>query len=381
MDGGFMKKIVMVCLLVQLISGCQSKTIATIEPTRSAAVPTPSLMPSVTPSVTPIATAAPLVERFQFPFHDEVLLFDHHLSDLQGWVVTSEKLNENTRQLHISFTENQGENWITSSLPALQSWENNIDKNHLFTSFNISGPSWIMFISEPSLSMIMKTLYRSDDNGKTWALLGDLTLSIEGDVKGIVFQNEKMGWIASGYRGIAPVPLYHTIDGGKTWSLQKLPLEKGFRYGNVFPPEFDYEGMRGTVKVEYIGDPDNKFVYFETNDRGETWHRFDMASITKLKADKDALEVTRQFVLAWLAKDESKVNHLMEQNYSDVINRMKQQNYFFYSASTVLNDPQGETCIGLRFQTDQKIESNEGQMTVCLRKQPKSKVWKVYMLD
>jgi hypothetical protein len=380
-----MRKSIVMIMIILLLAGCKSEISPAMTPIASVIATSPTTLPTIIPTITLEPTAIPVVERFQLPFQGELLLFDHHSSDIAGWVINREKLDEGFK---ISYTENQGKDWYTTILPTKQPWENVVDKNHLFASMNTTGPSWILLSSEPSLSLVNKTLYRSDDKGRTWALLGDFTSVIDGDIKGIMFIDDKEGWIASSYRGIELVPFYHTVDAGKTWTLEPLPLEKGYRYGNVSLPSFSQVG-HATVRVEYVSDTGNKVVYYESTDNGSTWQRFTFNSIMQLNGDKAVLEVVRQFAVAWQAQDEKKIRSLFEagtdEYVSPYITAMKNQKTTFYSAYSSLkkNEPIGaEFCMNLYYQNDYVLAEYEvGATSICLHKQPKSNKWKIYMLD
>jgi hypothetical protein len=380
-----MKKFNIMIAIILLLAGCQSEISPASTPIAAVTASTPTTIPTIIPTITPAPTAIPVVELFQLPFPGELLLFNHASSITTGWAITREKLEEGFK---ISYTENQGQDWYTTILPTKQPWENAVDKNHLIASLNTTGPSWILLSSGPSASLIYKTLYRSDDKGRSWSLLGDYTGVIDGDIKGIMFIDEKEGWIASSYRGIELVPFYHTVDAGKTWTLEPLPLEKGYRYGNVSLPSFSEVG-HATVRVEYVSDTDNKAVYYESTDNGGIWQRFTFNSILQLNGDKNALEVVRQFAMAWQAQDEKKVRSLFEagtvEYVSQYITAMKNHKRTFYSAYSSLkkNEPiEAEFCMNLYYQNDDELAEYEtGATAVCLHKQPKSNKWKIYMLD
>ncbi|GGA14950.1 hypothetical protein GCM10008018_69790 [Paenibacillus marchantiophytorum] len=345
----------------------------------SSAQPTPLSVVTTEPTITPTSTTAtsPIVlEGFEMPVTDGFrIFFDNHLSDLTGWTIDNEK-----NELHVFRTDNRGGNWKSSTLPIQQSWESQVDQNQIFSVLNNEGSSWILLTSKPSENIVNKTLYRTDDKGENWSFIGDYTSKITGDVTGIVFTDGKNGWISSSYKGKDSVPFYHTVDGGHTWNIQKLQLATDYPYGNVYPPYFDTDG-HGTVKVEYVKSVDKKSIFYETSDNGQTWHLFTTALITKLKGNKDALKATRQFAEAWLSKDEKKLNSLTLQKLpeSDLIN-MKNRDYVFFGVLPLQEvGSVGELCLGLQYQTD---ENSERQiMAVCLRKQPSSNQWKVYMLD
>ena len=73
--------------------------------------------------------------------------------------------------------------------------------------------------------------------------------------------------------------LLHSVDGGKTWVLQKLPVPADYIgcYGNAFPPVFTWKNkLHGILPVHLVRHdppPDHYAdVNFETGDGGLTWH-------------------------------------------------------------------------------------------------------------
>jgi hypothetical protein len=369
-----------VLLATILVSGCESSTpISSAEPMSISAVTTePTSTPTLTPTST--ATTSPIVlEGFEMPITNGFRIsFDHHLSDLTGWTIDHEK-----DELKVFRTDDRGKNWKASTLPIQQPWESQVDQHLIFTVLNIEGSSWILLTSKPSENIVAnKTLYRTDDKGESWSFIGDYTSKISGEVNGIVFTDDKHGWISSSFKGKDSVPLYHTVDGGNTWKPQNLPLMKEYPYGNgnVHPPYFDTNG-HGTVNVEYVKGTAKKSIFYETTDYGQSWQLFTTANIMKLKGNKDVLEATRQFAEAWLSKDEKKLNSLTEQKLpQNDLSNMKNRDYVFFSALPIQDvGSAGELCVGLQYQTN---EDSKGQtMAVCLHKQPSSNKWKVYMLD
>ena len=76
-------------------------------------------------------------------------------------------------------------------------------------------------------------LYRTTDGGAAWtevARVDELRtsshgLQLHGRKAGISFADRKEGWI--GYQGAGPPSVYHTVDGGETWTLERLPQLPG----------------------------------------------------------------------------------------------------------------------------------------------------------
>jgi photosystem II stability/assembly factor-like uncharacterized protein len=191
-----------------------------------------------------------------------------------GWFVykeTSGLLN----QLHIYHSPDQGVTWNESILPVKESWENEMPRENLFVSLHSeqeSMPSWILLSSEPALGQMVKRIYRTADDGKSWTYVGDVSRNVDGYVTGISFRDEMNGWISATYHSVDMIPLYRTEDGGKSWKLQKIDLPPEFSYGNAYAPTFDpTDSMKGTLKIEFVNEKQRVMTEYATTDGGETW--------------------------------------------------------------------------------------------------------------
>lgn len=162
---------------------------------------------------------------------------------------------------------------IQSNVPISKDWEKSVKKETIFSSVSSdSNVYWLLLTSDPAAGQMGKTLYKSDDNGKSWALVNDVSQVIDGYVTGVTFQDDKIGWIGSTQHGAALVPLYRTKDGGKSWSLQEIAIPAGYKYGNAYPPVFNEKDTKqGALKIEFVSDRDTKTIEFKTTDGGETW--------------------------------------------------------------------------------------------------------------
>ncbi|UUZ86143.1 hypothetical protein LJK88_23635 [Paenibacillus sp. P26] len=134
--------------------------------------------------------------------------------------------------------------WESAVLPTVKSWETSTDVTP-YTAGLYNKSEYVMLTSSPAAGQMEKSLYRSDDQGRTWTRVGDLTDDIGDYPTGISFRKGKEGWIAAMYHGQDYVPLYRTQDGGHTWAVQQVEvpedLQKG--YANVLPARFSTKKM------------------------------------------------------------------------------------------------------------------------------------------
>ncbi|UJF35759.1 WD40/YVTN/BNR-like repeat-containing protein [Paenibacillus hexagrammi] len=221
-----------------------SSTLTSPTPTISQ-VPSPTASPVAPPSSTPKQIAfAPHVEK------NATLLTSAMTGETEGWFAYL-----NNDKIVIYHSENNGNTWTHSSLPINNDWEKAVHGQNVFASWHPSqeGPSWILLTSDPAAGQMLKTLYKTSDNGKTWTLQSDMSKTIDGYVTGMTFHNKSDGWIAASYHSSVLIPLYRTKDGGKSWQIQTYSIPKGYKYGNPQAPVFEsIYSDRGTLKIEFF---------------------------------------------------------------------------------------------------------------------------------
>lgn len=79
----------------------------------------------------------------------------------------------------------------------------------------------------------------------------------------IYFINEQTGWYINGYGKI-----YHTSNGGKTWTLQ---LEKKGTFFRCIAFMDSLRGFAGTVGTDYFPNVTDTIPLYQTQDGGKTW--------------------------------------------------------------------------------------------------------------
>ena len=110
---------------------------------------------------------------------------------------------------------------------------------------------------------------------KIFPLSDDARLPHAGQKTGIAFLNGERGWLglAEQQNGVG---LYRTLDSGRTWLPQSIPLPENLAALNttVLPPFFFLENaLDGFLPVDFIARDtgDRTRVYYVTSDGGETW--------------------------------------------------------------------------------------------------------------
>jgi photosystem II stability/assembly factor-like uncharacterized protein len=120
-----------------------------------------------------------------------------------------------------------------------------------------------------------KSLYRTTDEGKSWSRVSDITSSIEAYPTGMSFRDTATGWITSSNHGQEYILTFKTVDGGKTWTPEKLanpPALSGTAYSNSYPPLFSGKNrMEGLLPLEIVRNGVRSMVFYTSNDGGGRW--------------------------------------------------------------------------------------------------------------
>jgi hypothetical protein len=181
---------------------------------------------------------------------------------------------QKNRAIYVDYSDDKG-NHRSNTLPLQDDWEKDIASSDcVLSGFNEKGLSWILLHSDMASGSQKKDLFITNDNGQTWKYAGAMP-SI-GYVNGITFRDESEGWAGFEYYGDYLIPLYHSIDGGKTWVKQIIDLPKGYRYGNVYAPEFDKNSnLMGKIEIEFARENSDikDIITYHTDDGGNTWSK------------------------------------------------------------------------------------------------------------
>jgi hypothetical protein len=83
--------------------------------------------------------------------------------ETDGWFIYSAKVDIPDKVVVYHSTDT-GKTWNQASLPTKQSWELQVSKQNLYTSFppiQQSLTGWVLLTSEPAAGLMGKTLYQS----------------------------------------------------------------------------------------------------------------------------------------------------------------------------------------------------------------------------
>lgn len=163
--------------------------------------------------------------------------------------------------------------WETAVLPTAEAWETEPDVA-VHNSINYGDTDYVLLTSSPALGQMNKSLYRTDNHGKSWTRVGNIGNDISGYPTGITFRVSDEGWITASYHGLERLPLFRTKDGGKTWTTQHVDIPGEFKngYADTLAPVFDQENdNHGLFIARFVQDGKKTYVPYESHDGGDTW--------------------------------------------------------------------------------------------------------------
>lgn len=124
------------------------------------------------------------------------------------------------------------------------------------------------------------SLFISNNGGETWEVLNRDPFGSSGGAAGMIFIDEKLGFLALSHSGGSYADLYRTEDGGLSYEKVEMPKVKvalgdGEDYNPFDFPEMPYE-ENGVLNLlvgqgsdgDYNGNCDG---LYKSNDKGKTW--------------------------------------------------------------------------------------------------------------
>lgn len=244
------------------------------------------------------------------------------IDSLTGWAVTSEPRQPIWEPHTLLRTVDGGIHWTDVTPPTYQSgffgsgagpveiltslfawlgslrtvdggrrWSDIRFGNIMSIHFINARDGWLMNFGGSNMSNVENAVHRSADGGETWTKIassrkyvGDLS-ACAGDK--ITFLNATTGWITSRAAVFQPrewLPLCQTVNGGRFWKWQKLPLPpqlrrpwrseinrpKFFTASDGLLPVF-YTNMRPNTPTELFQSSESFVVLYATHDGGATW--------------------------------------------------------------------------------------------------------------
>ncbi|WP_158310170.1 exo-alpha-sialidase [Desulfosporosinus acidiphilus] len=140
---------------------------------------------------------------------------------------------------------------------------------------------WLLASYDVSMGSESVEVFQSNDGGASWksnasAILNEKpsnALPLAGSKNGLVFSNQKNGWL-TGFSHGDGIWLYSSSDGGRTWSQKTIVTPQGYHTDggavSTEPPHF-FNQKEGVLPVEFRGENPPAFVFYRTEDGGLSW--------------------------------------------------------------------------------------------------------------
>jgi len=168
----------------------------------------------------------------------------------------------------IWLTEDAGEHWSLEAFPCETGFP-------IMSSAIDAALQWtICFNGRAANTFVEKQIMRSVDHGETWELAAEsawartptpgIGQAPKHSISAMVFTSEVEGWIGEG--GPGPVFLWHTSDGGRSWS-PVAPERTPFPVRSIEAHDVEH------IEVNTVG-------VWGTDDGGETWQLLATATST-----------------------------------------------------------------------------------------------------
>jgi photosystem II stability/assembly factor-like uncharacterized protein len=190
-----------------------------------------------------------------------------------AWLISSFAYTADIPRSTVLSTHDGGRTWRRSN--PIRGWASSSSDYSWITGQR----GWVLTSEGGAAGSVPTNVYRTSDGGVHWHLVSYNHLtnhspqslpSCDG-FDGISFRTRTMGW-ATGMCGAAPqiLMLYRTLDAGRTWRQQQIPLPQRRVAGlQLIPPHFF--GQNGLLPAGPI--PSGMPALYVTSNGGATWHR------------------------------------------------------------------------------------------------------------
>lgn len=178
--------------------------------------------------------------------------------------------SEDNRNLVVEYTKDRGRSW-QQTIVQYADFTNGSDMGNVYISFADKENGYLLYCSTPAAGMMTKLLFCTEDAGKTYSYVEDLTGEIKGYPEGITFTSKEKGYIAVAYHGEDDY-LYRTEDGAGTWTSEELFYkDNNINYVDGCAPVFYGEDMKKGILVCKLAGEQAVYKLLVTEDGGCNW--------------------------------------------------------------------------------------------------------------
>ena len=146
------------------------------------------------------------------------------------------------------------------------------DAGSVFLCFEDSAHGYLLHCSTPAAGQMRKMLYYTDNAGKTYTFLKDLTDIIAGYPQGITAVKDSTIQIAVTYHGTDNY-LYQSLDNAKTWEpVEIFPRSDHVGYIDGFVPVYSKNNPQNAMILLKVVNETAAYRLYVTKDGGEHWN-------------------------------------------------------------------------------------------------------------
>lgn len=175
------------------------------------------------------------------------------------------------RNLAVYHTADGGKHWDKSNVPVVEDWE--YFGQHM--SFIDSNNGFMLVNSSPACGIMYKAIYKTNDGGRNWSRIGNISAEIDSYPTGMVFRNSREGWITCSNHGQDYILTFKTDDGGHSWHKENLQLISDYKdyYTNSYPPVvLDNAKNSIILPIEYVNGESRFIIPYLSSDGGHSWN-------------------------------------------------------------------------------------------------------------
>lgn len=173
-------------------------------------------------------------------------------------------------QLIVEHTGDSGASWQQTFID-FEDYTDICDAGSIFLSFSDAQNGYLLCCSTPAAGLMTKLLFCTDNYGKTFYFIANLTNTIAGYPQGITAVSGEQIYIAVTYHG-TDIYLYQSSDCAKTWeNIEIFPRTEDVRYVDGYAPIFyGSDRQKGIILLKTMKEQ-AACQLFTTKDAGANW--------------------------------------------------------------------------------------------------------------
>lgn len=173
-------------------------------------------------------------------------------------------------QIIVEHTTDRGASW-QQTLIDFEDYTDICDAGSIFLGFADAQNGYLLCCSTPAAGLMTKLLFYTDNYGKTFYFIANLTDTIAGYPQGITAVSGEQIYIAVTYHG-TDIYLYQSSDCARTWeSIEIFPRTEDVRYVDGYAPIFyGSDRQKGIILLKTMKEQ-AVCQLFTTKDAGANW--------------------------------------------------------------------------------------------------------------